>query len=267
MKRRNVSLKDLKLNYEYRSDSTNLVDDFYIPCLGESIEYWRAVGYFTSRGLALAAKGLAEFIAGGGRMRLVASPLLNPEDIEAFKMGYEARDDILERAIVRQFRWELFSETPEFIHHRLSCLAWLIAEERLDIKIAVPSGHLLTGGLGLYHEKIGIFFDSEKNTVAFTGSPNETVGGFASNFESIDVYVSWDDRHERTRRKRENFERLWSNTTSGLDTVDFPQAAKERLLKYRRSTKSTRDPETGIKPSLLTAWNVQQEVHGQGTSA
>ena len=254
-----MSLQDCQLAYEYRSDSTNIVDNFYIPCLSQSIEYWRAVGYFTSQGLMLAAKGLAAFVAGGGRMRLVASPLLEAEDIEAFKRGYEARDDILERAVLRQLGWRLLAEPPDFMRNRLACLAWLIAEERLDIKLAVPSQRLLTGDLGIYHEKVGIFADSEGNIVAFTGSPNETVGGLASNFESIDVFVSWDDRHQRTRRKRDNFERLWNNATSGLTIADFPTAARERIVRFRTPTKPTRDPESGIKPSISTTWDVLLE--------
>jgi len=63
-----MTLRAIDLQFEYRSDSTNVVDDFYIPCLKESVNYWRAVGYFTSRGLALAAKGLSTFIASGGHM-------------------------------------------------------------------------------------------------------------------------------------------------------------------------------------------------------
>ena len=74
-----MSLCDLNLRCEYRSDQTNTVDDFYIPCLKQNIEYWRAVGFFTSQGLALAAKRLATFILHGGRMRLVASPWLSEE--------------------------------------------------------------------------------------------------------------------------------------------------------------------------------------------
>ena len=96
-----MSLKDLQLACEYRSDSTNIVDNFYIPCLTESVEYWRAVGYFTSQGLTLAAKGLAAFIAQDGRMRLIASPWLEPEDIEAFQRGYEARENVLKHEILR----------------------------------------------------------------------------------------------------------------------------------------------------------------------
>ena len=254
-----MSLKGLQLAYEYRSDSTNIVDNFYIPCLSESVEYWRAVGFFTSQGLALAAKGLAPFIAGGGRMRLVASPWLEPEDIEAFQRGYEARDDILERAILRQFEQELLEGASALVHHRLACLAWLIAEERLDIKVACPSQHLLHGP-GIYHEKVGIFLDEEGYIVAFTGSPNETVGGLVSNFESLDVYVSWDDPHGRISRKKANFERLWRNTTAGLTVLDFPVAAKRKLLRFRPLVRPTGDPESDIDRRTLSFHRVLRQA-------
>lgn len=251
-----MSLKDLQLAFEYRSDSTSIVESFYIPCLRESVQYWRAVGFFTSQGLALAAKGLVAFIVGNGRMRLVASPWLESEDIEAFKKGYEARDDILERALLRQFQEELLDEASPIIRRRLECIAWLIAEERLDIKVACPSHNLLSSGPGIYHEKIGLFFDAAGDCVAFTGSPNETVGGLVSNFESMDVYFSWDDLHGRVERKKTNFERLWDNLTNGLNILEFPIAAKRRLLRFRPQTRPEVDPERDIP--------IEASVFGKG---
>ena len=131
------------------------------------------------------------------------------------------------------------------VRHRLACLAWLIAEERLDIKVACPSQYLLDRP-GIYHEKVGVFIGKAGDIVAFTGSPNETVGGLVSNFESLDVYVSWDDPHGRARRKKENFERLWNNTTSRLSVLEFPVTAKRRLLRLRPSAQPIEDPESEI---------------------
>ena len=122
-----MSLQKLDLQCEYRSDQTNTVTDFYVPCLNVSAEYWRAVGYFTSQGLALAAKGLTPFIQNEGRMRLIASPVLTEDDVLAIQQGYTARDEVIETAIVR----ELEGDFAEIVKHRLTCLAWLIAENRL----------------------------------------------------------------------------------------------------------------------------------------
>lgn len=239
-----MSLSESRLAYEYRSDRSNLVDEFYVPCFKESIEYCRAVGFFTSHGLALAAKGLATFLQHGGRMRLVASPLLEPEDIGALTRGYEARHNIVDRAILRQLGDEFLEQLTEASRIRLACLSWLIAENRLEVKIALPSPQLVTNGQAIYHEKIGIFVDNEGNSVSFTGSPNETVGGLVSNFESIDVFFSWDDTQGRNARKIDNFERLWDNETQRLEIFDFPEAAQRKLLKFRTKQRPQYDPES-----------------------
>ncbi len=240
-------LKDLGIAHDYRSDRSNLVEEFYVPCLSGSVEYWRAVGYFTSHGLALAAKGLAAFISNGGRMKLVASPLLEPEDIEAFTRGYKSRDQILEASVGRQLADQAIEALPDISLHRLECIAWLIGEGRLDIKLAVPSSGSMGYGQTLYHEKMGVFFDRHEGVIAFTGSSNETVGGLLSNFESLEVYVSWDDPHGRVARKVENFQRLWHNHTPRLAILDFPEAAKRQLLRLRPAQPPSKDPESQPK--------------------
>jgi superfamily II DNA or RNA helicase len=222
-------LTELRLATEYRSDVDDTVQDFYLPCLQRSILYRRAVGYFTSRGLAVAAKGIAALVATGGRMKLVASPRLEPEDLDAIQKGYVGRDDAVTRALVASIE----DVEDRIVRDRLGALAWLIAQGRLEIRIAVPLDDLGAVKSGIYHEKLGLFSDVAENVVAFTGSPNETAGGLVENFETIDVFYSWDDPHHRVGKKISNFERLWTNTTSGLLVLDFPSAAREQLLKYR----------------------------------
>jgi hypothetical protein len=94
-----VPLRGLNLEPEYRSSHGSLVRDFYVPCLRESDRYWRAVGYFTSGSLALAARGLPAFIAAGGTMRLVASPQFEVDDLAAIRAGYEARNDVIAKVL------------------------------------------------------------------------------------------------------------------------------------------------------------------------
>jgi len=145
-------------------------------------------------------------------MRLAASPLLDADDIEAIKRGYSARDNVVTKALLKQIETLPNAVTRD----RLGYLAWLIAEDRLEIRIAVPVTSLGVPKQGIYHEKLGIFEDSGGGSVAFTGSPNETASGLVDNFEAIDVFWSWDDPHQRVIRKRENFEKLWRNETAGL---------------------------------------------------
>ena len=50
------------LQLEYRSGIADLAKSFYVPCLAQSVKYDRAVGYFTSDSLKLAARGLVSFV-------------------------------------------------------------------------------------------------------------------------------------------------------------------------------------------------------------
>ena len=93
-------LRALSLESSYRSDKHNLLTDFYLPCLEESIQYSRAVGYFTRRTLSAAAKGLNKFIGRKGYVRLVASPVLTEEDATAIQIGYKRRDEVLPNSLI-----------------------------------------------------------------------------------------------------------------------------------------------------------------------
>lgn len=52
-------LKELDLKRRYRSSHNELVRDFFVPCLDKAIGYDRAVGYYSSAALSVAADGLA----------------------------------------------------------------------------------------------------------------------------------------------------------------------------------------------------------------
>jgi DNA phosphorothioation system restriction enzyme len=220
-----VTLQALSFRNQYRSSRQSLLKDFYIPCLKQSVTYDRAVGFFSSSSLSLAAQGLTAFVHGGGRMRLVASPHLSPDDIEAIQSGLERREVVAE-ALAR----ELAHDFEGIAGNRVACLSWLLAHEFLEIKIAVVKD---LQDYGIYHEKLGIFTDAEGNQVAFGGSANESARAYRANFECIDVFRSWrvgDD--ERIAEKLENFEELWQNRTPELDVMEFPDAARRKLLEY-----------------------------------
>ena len=218
-------LSNLNLKPSYRSDECNIIREFYIPCLSESLLYQRAVGYFSSSALTLVARGLNALIRRGGRMQLAASPYLSEQDIEAINNGYMRRGERETQLLIAA----LTGVFDPLAMTRLSFLAWLIEHERLDIKIISLSNQKQ---FGIFHEKVGLFSDGE-NIVAFTGSPNESAGGLINNFESIDVYCSWKEfDRERAQQKHLNFENLWENRTRGLNVLDFPEAARQALLKY-----------------------------------
>ncbi len=237
-----MSLKEISLKYEYRSDGADLVKDFYTPCLRNATRYWRAVGYFTSNGLALNVKGLSTFIRHGGQMNLVTGPKLMSDDIEAIRCGYEGKEENIGSSLECDFE--------KVSQDRLMLLTWLITHGHLDIKIACPSDSITTYPHAIYHEKTGVFLDGNNNAVAFSGSSNETVGGLLNNFESIDVHWSWDDTQERVQQKVDNFKRLWNNNTDKLEVIDFLSAVAEELL-IHQTVYETRRVETTDKPEII----------------
>ena len=237
-----MPLREISLKYEYRSDGADLVKDFYTPCLRNATQYWRAVGYFTSNGLALNVKGLSSFIRHGGQMNLVTGPKLMSDDIEAIRRGYEAKKQNIDSSLDCNFE--------KVSHDRLMLLTWLIAHGHLDIKIACPSDSSTTYPQAIYHEKTGVFLDDNNNAVAFSGSSNETVGGLLNNFESIDVHWSWDDTQERVQQKVGNFKRLWDNNTDKLVVIDFLNAVAEEILSHQ-TVYETGQVETTDKPEII----------------
>lgn len=232
-------LKDVKLEISYSSDSGNMVNDFYVPCMSNSIIYRRAVGYFTSHGLSVAAQGIAHLIKNEGNIQLIASPCLTDEDIAAIETGHKKRLDKLAEAASRSF-----SDIENIlIQQRLTALAWLIESGALDVKLAIRINKQGKIKRGIFHEKMGIFSDVQGEHVAFSGSPNETVGGLIENYENIDVFWSWDDPQKRVSKKLERFESLWKNSTHGLEVIQFTEVSKELLKKYRSYQRPERDPE------------------------
>src|SRR5262249_17852660 len=154
---------------------------------------------------------------------------LEESDLEALRLGTEEPEEVLRRVAARGFH-----DIEDLLtRERLNALAWLIAKECLEVRLAVRVNEKGEVTRGIYHEKMGIFTDAKRNDVAFSGSSNETSGGLVDNFESIDVFWSWDDSPGRVQRKIDDFEALWSNGTKGVQTYEFTEISKELLMRYR----------------------------------
>lgn len=223
-----MSLKDLNIKAEYRSLQVDIASEFYYPLLSEAVLYRRAVGFFSSSALIEISKGISNLIKNGGKIQLIASPKLSEEDIEAMEKGFELRHKIIEQSIERS----LDEPRTEYEERRLNFLANLIANGQLDIKIAFIE---TKNKIAMYHEKVGLIYDSDKNIVAFTGSMNETHNAFSHNYESIDVFCSWTQDESRVYSKESSFNALWNDYEPHVKIIDFPKVAKERFMKYKTS--------------------------------
>lgn len=225
-----MSLQDIVIEAEYRTLSVDMANDFYIPLLREAILYKRAVGFFSSSALASIAPGLFEIYKNKGKIRLVASPNLSDDDIQAIEDGYKQRDEVIADALYRELKdYDDFCKMES-----LNLLANLIADGIMDIKIAVSVGNK---GIGIYHEKVGIIEDVYGNKVAFSGSMNETGMALEDNYEAIDVFCSWEGADAgRVVRKDEAFDKIWENLDNTVEVKAFPEVNKFLIEKYRRGS-------------------------------
>lgn len=222
-----MGLRNIVVKNEYRSPQDNIVKDFYIPLLNHAVLYERAVGYFSSSILASIAEGVLAVKFNNGKIRIVASPNLNEDDIEAIRIGYDKRNQILKNVLFQNL------EEPKNIFEKdnLNLLVNLIEKNYLDIKIAVTDKK---GRVGMYHEKLGIISDNQGNSVVFSGSMNETDNAVFHNYETIDVFCSWKPNDtDRVNEKRNAFQRIWENKEEDLIVFDFPELPEELIKKYK----------------------------------
>jgi len=246
-----VRLKDLNLDLSYRSDNeADMVERFYIPVLKNAVSYKRAVGFFSSTALIKVAKGISKLIENEGYMQIIASPYLSEEDIDAIKFGYELREQVVERALLKRME-EPFTDLEV---NRFNYIAHLISNKQLDIKIALTCDGLASG---MYHEKIGIVEDRFGDKIAFTGSLNETESGIYRNFESIDVYKSWtgDSDSKRVEHKENDFQKLWDNKTSRIVVYELPDALRQKILRYKKNTYKSEDEMVNEEKCAYTSRN------------
>jgi superfamily II DNA or RNA helicase len=218
-------LSKIAFKTEYRSLKEEPAVQFYRPCLLNATLYKRAVGYFRSSVFLVVGTSIVEFARRGGKISLVCSPELHPDDVDGIAAGYARRSDLIEKRLISDID-KLLCESGT--SYQTQVLATLISAGSLDIKLALRADRK-----GLYHEKIGIFRDGIGNAVSFKGSANETWAGWHlhGNFESIEVFCNWRGGLEETRvqRHEEHFDHLWSGSDADVEVFPFPSGAADHL--------------------------------------
>jgi HKD family nuclease len=209
-------LKDLSLKEEYRSDRDNLIEEFFLPCLDNCIEYDRAVEYVALKSLTAYYFGLKSFVSNNVQIRIVTGHRLRTSDLNVLSKLYSKKTGK---------NFFKMNGKPE---KKFQMLYQMIQHNKLKIKIAMPISEEV---YGTFDEKIGIFRDENDDVIAFTGTSNETFDPQNRNFESIDVFTSWNDK-SRVEIKTKDFENLWQNETKNLKVYDFEYAVKNNLLIY-----------------------------------
>lgn len=175
---------------------------FFSEALCNATQFDIKLGFFSSSAINILSDGFATFLYNGGRMRMVINDILSIEDKQAMIVG-EAGD------LIQYFDLNNLEEVKRTLSERdkhfFECLAWLIKNERLEIKIVVPKD-----GEGIAHSKCGLFSDG-LNRVAFEGSCNFSRTALIDNLESLTAFCDWDGQGDvyKTEDIAEDFERTF----------------------------------------------------------
>lgn len=216
----------------YRPGEYNSPEKFFNDCLENSKEFDLQLGYFSSATISVLADGFASFISNGGRMRLVINQIVSEDDKNAISKG-------LHGGFINCFdltNFETLRQTfDEYQQQFFECLAFLIYDKRIDIRIIKPRNKK-----GIAHTKSGQFRDGDSIT-SFTGSANFTISGLFNNLEEIKI-----DRSDsidkmvqnRIASQREEFDSIMDGKKRNIEYL-----SPENLISAIQSTYGDKDIE------------------------
>lgn len=180
-------LKDCEwsIDRDYKTGSENEPFQFYLDGLANSNEFSLLLGYFSSSAINLLSVGFASFISKGGKMKMVINHLLSAKDKEAIWIVEDNPDEI--KVFDLTDIVSLGRVLDEYDTHFFECLAYLISEKRIEIKVIKPKN-----GKGIAHYKSGVFSDGQ-DAVGYQASCNFTYYGLSENIEQLEAFLSWEN--------------------------------------------------------------------------
>jgi len=210
-----LSLREIELKEEYRSDKNDIVAEFFFPCLSRCIEYDRCVNFLSIHTLTTISMAFENFSKGKAKLRIVTGHKFKTVDLNLLTKLFSEK-------YTKSFNGKLIKNV------KIQKLQDIVNKGQIELKIAIPNSEQVADS---FSERIGIFKDENDQTVAFTGTSKESFATQTRDFESVDVFTSWNDK-SRIERKVKDFENLWDNKTKYVEVYDFMYAEKNNLLKY-----------------------------------
>lgn len=222
------SLKELsnEILKVYDSDSEDIAGILNL-LLEKANRYSRIGSYFTSKSFISLAAGLSEFISKNGKMRLIINYELEKEDFEEIKKSFDYKK------IEEKIAIDIKNLKSEIELNSAKVLGWLIAENRLEIRVVTSEANKLM------HIKQGIIEDEFGNKVAFTGSANETYSAYERNIEQITFFKNWEEgQEEYVDEFLFKFNRFWNDNGSEARTYSLSKAFEMGLMRMKPTSSS-----------------------------
>ena len=204
----------------HRGANGELLEGFLRPQILNAIRYRRAVGFFSSSVFGMAPRAFLDFFQRGGRFELVCSHHFQADDVVLLVRALDRP------ATVPDIR------NPASFGQKLPSSDVLLQSAFISGQFAIKVARLKNQTSGsIYHEKIGVFGRSHAPSVCFEGSANESRTAYFNNFERITAH---EPNSPAARGIDYQFEKLWSNETSGLEVRSFLEALRANWLVSRR---------------------------------
>lgn len=258
-----MGLREIQFKPAYDSDEDDVLSDFYIPALSNAFSYRRLAGFFSSSALAVAARGISGLIKNGGTMKLVVGAKLRKTDVEAIEKGIKNREEAIAEMMIQ----DLDSIETEFVKDHVRALAWMVACNKLEIKVAVTLGAhaetLKDLDEGIYHQKVGILSDGNNppDSISFSGSVNESETGWLRSIEEFKVFRGWvHGENAYLKSDIEKFDKYWNGLAKRAIVIDIPTAVREKLIEIAPKSVDELHLEKHHRPVKTKLWANQVEA-------
>jgi superfamily II DNA or RNA helicase len=232
----------------YEIPDDDLVGEVLVPAMSCADEVRIGAGFFTSQCLAQVAPGLAAYLnEGDRRLELLISPVISEEDREAIERAMKTPEQVVQECADLLFEEARLSQA-KVVRHAISCLAYLLAADRLDLRFVLMAA-------GQYHKKQWLIRQGQ-DWLAVHGSGNATTRGLLVNGENMTIDRAWRDgiaSEARVRRLINQWDRQWNNQHRYSLTVSAPQAL--RLLREMRPL---------VIPTVADFWDAWRQDHADG---
>lgn len=199
----------------YRTGTESEPFQFYMDGLCNSTKFDLLLGYFSSAAINVLSLGFATFLYRGGEVRMVVNNVLSQKDKDVIKQAQDGQVEIgvLDINDIKHLKRSL----GEYGNHFFKCIAWLIANDKIQIKIIKPKQ-----GNGIAHYKSGIFSD-EQDTIAFNASCNFTAFGLLENLEELHSFLSWENSRssKMIARQKRDFESIFSGNSEIVEYLSI----------------------------------------------
>lgn len=208
----------------YRLPADPVGEKILVPAFKQAVAVRGAFGWFSAGWIRVLSHGLASYLERDSvePIHFLISPALFPEERKAVIEAMEDPDEVMRR-FEREITAAKSPDADALSHHAVDCLAWMLANGRMKLDIAVVAAD------SNYHPKIWIFSDGQ-DVVTVRGSANATGRAYERAVEHMDVDCSWDNQRRVTAAIRMVDDWFRGSDPAVRAVVPLSEAVRQRIV-------------------------------------